>query len=757
MMVSSSVSNSDAEIVNFAATTSDADARTGRREEEEDFACDDVGDLESDGKSRSNFSLRAENDAVVVETPLGCLRGKHQIRAAVQSIALVVLVMGYAVVSVYPSSIGVSSLSSSLDDESSGLRFLEEEEEVRYCDEIKMAGSWWMVVIYIIGILYTFLALAIVCDEFFVPSLEELSGPHRMNLSMDVAGATLMAAGGSAPELATSIIGVFTGSSVGFGTIVGSAVFNILFVIGMCSLLAKEVLSLTWWPLFRDSTYYTVGLVVLAVFTGYVTPGEIKVWESAILFALYIGYILLMWQNRNLYKKITGKTLPDDDEEEEEEDHETHNGTNGDNGGLKRQSSKDSIGSSNKSGMNGSQHSSGPSVPHFLWQGNFRAGILKLLKDPESWADTAGTGMVAKLIGDADYVFEQVDKDGNGHIDGEELKQLFDLLECRATSDELREVFVELDTNGDGVISRKEFTEWYCKSEERILTQVQDVFDKIDVDKSNSIDKDELKTLLATLDPHISDEDVDSALEEMHKHGDPNQITFDEFSVWYKKSMIYERQKQLIEEDIKGVWENISPPQGGFRDWVWYIICLPLVLCMTLTIPDVQRPGNGKWCYVSFFLSIAWIGVFSYAMVDWADRVGNTFGIPAELMGLTILAAGTSVPDLLSSVIVARRGQGDMAVSSSVGSNIFDILVGLPFPWLLYSAVYKGASVTIGASNLLRSLLILIGMLVLVIGAVHFQGWRLTKILGGIMFFLYIAFLAQAIYFALPFEGCVEK
>jgi hypothetical protein len=188
MMVSSSVSNSDAEIVNFAATTSDADARTGRREEEEDFACDDVGDLESDGKSRSNFSLRAENDAVVVETPLGCLRGKHQIRAAVQSIALVVLVMGYAVVSVYSSSIGVSSLSSSLDDESSGLRFLEEEEEVRYCDEIKMAGSWWMVVIYIIGILYTFLALAIVCDEFFVPSLEELSGPHRMNLSMDVAG-----------------------------------------------------------------------------------------------------------------------------------------------------------------------------------------------------------------------------------------------------------------------------------------------------------------------------------------------------------------------------------------------------------------------------------------------------------------------------------------------------------------------------------------------------------------------------------------
>jgi sodium/potassium/calcium exchanger 2 len=54
-------------------------------------------------------------------------------------------------------------------------------------------------------------------------------------------------------------------------------------------------------------------------------------------------------------------------------------------------------------------------------------------------------------------------------------------------------------------------------------------------------------------------------------------------------------------------------------------------------------------------------------------------------MGLTFLAAGTSVPDLLTSVIVARQGHGDMAVSSSIGSNIFDVLVGLPFPWYAIS------------------------------------------------------------------------
>lgn len=51
-------------------------------------------------------------------------------------------------------------------------------------------------------------------------------------------------------------------------------------------------------------------------------------------------------------------------------------------------------------------------------------------------------------------------------------------------------------------------------------------------------------------------------------------------------------------------------------------------------------------------------------------------GTLSQVMGLTFLAAGTSVPDLITSVIVARKGCGDMAVSSSVGSNIFDITVG---------------------------------------------------------------------------------
>ena len=72
-------------------------------------------------------------------------------------------------------------------------------------------------------------------------------------------------------------------------------------------------------------------------------------------------------------------------------------------------------------------------------------------------------------------------------------------------------------------------------------------------------------------------------------------------------------------------------------------------------------------------------------MVWWATSVGAVAGISDVVMGYTFLAAGTSVPDLMSSVIVARQGLGDMAVSSSIGSNIFDITFGLHLPWLIWS------------------------------------------------------------------------
>merc|ERR1719262_1670980 len=136
------------------------------------------------------------------------------------------------------------------------------------------------VIFHCIGLLYMFVAIAIVCDEFFVPALEVIS--DELQLSPDVAGATFMAAGGSAPEFFTSLIGSnVVDSDVGIGTIVGSAVFNVLFCIGACAFVSPGVLELTWWPLARDSTFYTIDLAFLFIFF---LDGEVVWWESFILF-----------------------------------------------------------------------------------------------------------------------------------------------------------------------------------------------------------------------------------------------------------------------------------------------------------------------------------------------------------------------------------------------------------------------------------------------------------------------------------------
>merc|ERR1711988_814470 len=118
----------------------------------------------------------------------------------------------------------------------------------------------------------------------------------------------------------------------------------------------------------------------------------------------------------------------------------------------------------------------------------------------------------------------------------------------------------------------------------------------------------------------------------------------------------------------------------------------------------------------------------------------GTVGIPDVVMGITILAAGTSVPDLISSVIVAQQGEGDMAVSSSIGSNIFDVTVGLPFPWMIFNVVMLASDcplpvVVQAGDQLFLSLMVLLAMVALIVATIASYGWKMTHGLGYAMFF----------------------
>ncbi|XP_024918828.1 sodium/potassium/calcium exchanger 3-like isoform X2 [Cynoglossus semilaevis] len=152
------------------------------------------------------------------------------------------------------------------------------------------------VLLHVLCAIYMFHALAIVCDVYFVPSLEKIS--ENLQLSQDVAGATFMAAGSSAPELFTSLIGVFiTKGDVGVGTIVGSAVFNVLVIIGICGIFSKQPICLSWWPLFRDAVFYILSILVLILV---IYDEKVLWWETIILISMYGIYIIIMKFNRSL-------------------------------------------------------------------------------------------------------------------------------------------------------------------------------------------------------------------------------------------------------------------------------------------------------------------------------------------------------------------------------------------------------------------------------------------------------------------------
>eukprot|EP00316_Scyphosphaera_apsteinii_P011541 CAMPEP_0119331788 /NCGR_PEP_ID=MMETSP1333-20130426/81388_1 /TAXON_ID=418940 /ORGANISM="Scyphosphaera apsteinii, Strain RCC1455" /LENGTH=690 /DNA_ID=CAMNT_0007341473 /DNA_START=13 /DNA_END=2085 /DNA_ORIENTATION=+ len=617
--------------------------------------------------------------------------------------------------------------------------------------EEQLRSGW--IGLYILGVMYIFLALAIVCDEYFVPALDVLV--EKWNISADVAGATFMAAGGSAPELFTSLIGTFTQSDVGFGTIVGSAVFNVLFVIGMCAIFSKETLKLTWWPLFRDVTYYSASLLMLALFFGVHTPGEIELWEAAVLFGMYLGYCAVMKFNRQLFHWVMRRMG-----REELDARETQTRT------VLDQTSA------------------------FLVPCKWRTGVLQTLLDPESIATSAAMLAVYKIKGNVKETFRTIDLNDSGMISNDELHVLFDEMGIDLHSEAVSALSKELDSDGDGQISFDEFSKWYLKSEHRMQMELHEKFVELDQNNDGTINVEEFKTLLQKLRVSVEDEAVVNAMHKirelagemnssrvkiapsdmkpacdppstsyLNKHRQTNGLTLlaaadswngdrisqSEFTKWYLESQFWECQRQQTEKEAEmeaGV--KLHPPtEATCFGWLKFLIALPLASALYFTLPDVRK---SKWrnCYALTFLgAIVWIGIFSYFMVSWAEVIGDIFFIPPAVMGLTFLAAGTSIPDLLTSVIVARQGEGDMAVSSSIGSNIFDVLVGLPFPWLAYTLVYWGTAVEVGADTLFVSLLVLFLMLFSVILTIAVNKWRLTKALGATMFVLYAVFVAQ--------------
>lgn len=126
----------------------------------------------------------------------------------------------------------------------------------------------------------------------------------------------------------------------------------------------------------------------------------------------------------------------------------------------------------------------------------------------------------------------------------------------------------------------------------------------------------------------------------------------------------------------------------------------------TMTVPNCAK--YPKVYPLTFVACIVWLGILVEAMVEHASEFGALLGFSPGILGLTLLAAGTSFPDLVASLIVAKQGSIDMAVSNAFGSNNFDILLCLGLPWLLSIYAVTGRAEVIDTSGIVVALFSLI-------------------------------------------------
>ena len=138
-------------------------------------------------------------------------------------------------------------------------------------------------------------------------------------------------------------------------------------------------------------------------------------------------------------------------------------------------------------------------------------------------------------------------------------------------------------------------------------------------------------------------------------------------------------------------------------------------------------------------------------MVQYASIIGCVLEISPPVMGVVVLAAGTSVPDAIASMIVARQGQANMAIANAVGSNVFDILLGLGVPWFLVGIIEDLTKVD--TDGIVIGIIILFGTVIFYLAVIAINGFTIGKNTSYAFVFLYLCYIS----YTLLGEFCVIK
>lgn len=149
-----------------------------------------------------------------------------------------------------------------------------------------------------------------------------------------------------------------------------------------------------------------------------------------------------------------------------------------------------------------------------------------------------------------------------------------------------------------------------------------------------------------------------------------------------------------------------------------------------------EHPQSPLLSVVLIILGITMLVTGGILFVDGAVELAKTLGISEVIIGLTIVAIGTSMPELVTSVVAARKGESDIAIGNIVGSNLFNILGILGITALIHPIAAGGVQSFDLMVMLLLALLIL---------PFAWSGFRIGRREGGILLAGYLSYIGYLV------------
>ncbi|WP_163934631.1 calcium/sodium antiporter [Paraferrimonas sp. SM1919] len=147
--------------------------------------------------------------------------------------------------------------------------------------------------------------------------------------------------------------------------------------------------------------------------------------------------------------------------------------------------------------------------------------------------------------------------------------------------------------------------------------------------------------------------------------------------------------------------------------------------------PELDLPRSIGW----LIFGIVLLPISADLMVDGAVGIAKTFGISDLVIGLTIMAIGTSLPELAASVASVLKGEDDLAIGNVVGSNLFNILAVLAIPGLIAPGAIDAAAASRDNYLMLASAFLLVGLLMLSRQPRSIKRWQ-----GGLLLICFLAY-----------------